>query len=163
MCWAGVSGEFVTDLYFSEPDELSFGGGTTTRTYLIILDEALPRKVRDGSAIFPYNGASIHDSHEANAWLEKRGFACKLLPPNSPDLNIIEHCWPHLKRWTHELHPELENMRGNKPAKKAALKLAMQEGWQRVKEDTELIKNLVESIPKRWDKCIAADGLQTRY
>jgi transposase len=153
----------VTDLYFLELDELSPGGGITTRTYLIMLDEALPQEVRDGSAIFLYDGASIYDSHEANAWLEERGFAYELLPPNSPDLNIIEHCWPHLKRWTHELHPELETMRGGKPAKKAALKLAMSEGWQKVKEDTELIKKLVESIPKRWDKCIAADGLQTKY
>ena len=146
-CWAGVLGDEVTDLFFLEEDpDGPSGHGVTTRTYLAMLEVALPQSVLDEIAILVFDSASIHKSNEGIAWLEKRGINWEKLPPYSPNLNIIEHCWFKLKENTHSLHPELLTMSGSDDTKKAALKQAMYDGRQPIRNDRAFIWKLVESI-----------------
>ncbi len=74
-------------------------------------------------------------------------------PPQSPDLNPIEHLWHHLKR----------RLAGyeNKPKSMAEL-------WERVKRECneiplELCVNLIESMPNRVAAVIKSKGGHTKY
>ena len=74
-------------------------------------------------------------------------------PAQSPDLNLIEHLWQHLKTKLGE----------NEESPKEVTEL-----WERVEKEWECIdaavcQNLIESMPRRIRAVIRAKGGHTKY
>ena len=89
----------------------------------------------------------------ASNWLEDHGFTVMDWPPQSPDLNPIEHLWEHLKKRLKEYE--------NPP--KGILEL-----WERVEKEweaisTETCQNLIASMPRRMEAVIKAKGGYIKY
>lgn len=72
-------------------------------------------------------------------------------PPQSPDLNPIEHLWDDLER----------RIRKHTITNKQALRNCLQEEWSKI--GTEVTQNLVDSMPKRLQHVIQAKGNPTKY
>lgn len=72
-------------------------------------------------------------------------------PPQSPDLNPIEHMWAILDR----------KIRKRKFSNKNELALVIQEEWAKI--DQNVTQNLVNSMPRRLQAVIDAKGLPTKY
>ena len=71
-------------------------------------------------------------------------------PPQSPDLNIIEHMWCLMKEVT------------NRYAKNAdELWLAIKEEWDSIPKET--VEGLYRSIPKRLKVTLKNKGLYSHY
>lgn len=71
--------------------------------------------------------APKHTSKFTKSWLEKKKLAVLLWPPNSPDMNIIEHVWDHLDRMVRARDPL--------PRNKQQLWAALQEEWEAIRMD----------------------------
>ena len=67
-------------------------------------------------------------------------------PPYSPDLNLIEHVWRHLKEWVHKHYPELEALTDSDQIIKERMVEALQEAWTALND--EFLENLVLSMEK---------------
>ena len=108
----------------------------------------LPR----GQWILQQDNAPCHVSRRTLEYLREGNIGLFDWPPNSPDLNPIEHIWADLKRRLFQL-PKPKNM----------LELAAQieHAW----DDTSpaLCKALVESMPRRMAAVVAAKGGYTKY
>lgn len=72
-------------------------------------------------------------------------------PPQSPDLNPIEHLWWEVK---HRLQTK-------NPRNKTDLKTAVKEIWESI--PSTVTKNLVESMPRRLQAVLDAKGGHTKY
>ncbi|GBN36638.1 Transposable element Tcb1 transposase [Araneus ventricosus] len=72
-------------------------------------------------------------------------------PPQSPDLNPIEHIWRELE----------VRVRKHDIKTKSELKTVMMEEWMNI--DAEFTKKLVKSIPKRLKAVVDAKGYPTKY
>jgi len=72
-------------------------------------------------------------------------------PPQSPDLNPIEHVWNQLEK----------NIRGREIRKKTDLKAALQEEWNKM--DPSYLEALVSSMPRRLNEVIKMKGYPTKY
>lgn len=72
-------------------------------------------------------------------------------PPQSPDLNPIEHLWPMV----------LHKLRGHVFAGKDQLWSALQAAFAEI--SPEQVKALYDSMPNRMRAVIAARGGHTRY
>ncbi|GFU29199.1 hypothetical protein TNCV_278131 [Trichonephila clavipes] len=70
----------------------------------------------------------------------------------SPDLNPIENVWMHLDT----------EVRERNVTSKENLKEKLQEVWKN-SIDTEITKKLIESMPRRREAVIKANGLFTKY
>lgn len=72
-------------------------------------------------------------------------------PPQSPDLNPIEHLWNKLNR----------RIRKHDITNKNTLKRVLQEEWSKIGSD--VTKKLVESMPRRMEAVIKANGYCTKF
>jgi transposase len=76
---------------------LLFEGAMTTVTFDTYVAEVLAPTLRRGELLLMDN-LSAHKSGQAQTLLEARGVQVIFLPPYSPDLNPIEHCWGKVKQ-----------------------------------------------------------------
>ncbi|CAK9833195.1 Transposable element Tcb1 transposase [Anthophora retusa] len=72
-------------------------------------------------------------------------------PPQSPDLNAIEHVWDYLELKT----------RKHKVTDKQSLKTALEEGWKKIPSD--FTAKLVHSVPRRLKAVLDAKEGPTKY
>ena len=74
-------------------------------------------------------------------------------PPQSPDLNPIEHLWQTLK---YQLR-----MYSKPPESVAELWERVQDEWNKIPVET--VQNLIDSMPKRINAVLKARGGYTKY
>jgi hypothetical protein len=103
--------------------------------------------------LFQDDNAKVHRIPAVNEWKEDNSISSLPWPAQSPDLNPIEHLWDVLDR----------RVRGrqNTPKNKTELMDVLVEEWQKI--EPEILKNLVESMPRRIQAVIDAKGNPTRY
>ncbi len=75
---------------------------------------------------------------------------CIKWPPQSPDLNPIEHLWDVEEREIHIMDVQLTNLQH--------LRYAIMSVWTKISE--ECFQNLVESMPRRIKAVLKAKGVQ---
>jgi hypothetical protein len=94
-----------------------------------------------------------HNSRLARDWFAAKHVDKLDWPPNSPDMNIIEHVWHHLDKLVRTRDPLPSNLN--------ELWLALQEEWTHIEMD--YIEKLFESMPRRVEALIKARGGHTKY
>lgn len=92
-----------------------------------------------------------HTAHIVKEWLLYNVPKQLNSPPQSPDLNPIEHLWYELKVRVKKSHPTNKN----------DLKLKIMEAWNSI--PSTVTKKLVESMPRRLKDVIDAKGGHTKY
>lgn len=159
-CFWWADGEVKrSDLYIMDRDFASKKNGYSARSYLEVLNARLPSCWSPG-LIFMQDNAPIHKAGVVLDWFTEQGIPLTDWPPYSPDLNLIEHIWFHMKAQVLKLHPELTTM-GNGEAAIQALERALIEAWQAV--PSYIFEHLIASMPERVAACIKAKGWHTRY
>ena len=160
MVWGAIWGSSCSDITFLERDPTSKRNGYSGRSYLTILEQALPTIWETGLR-FMQDNAPIHASPLAKNWLSDNAIPVLEWPPYSPDLNPIEHAWARLKETVNALDPGLEEYGGGEEALKERLASLLEQAWLEISQD--YFNKLVESMPRRIDAVIAAGSSYTKY
>ena len=105
------------------------------------------------NCIFQHDNSRVHTARIIQGWLEQQEFTVLKWPPNSPDLNIIEHIWEYLK--------DQLNAYPSSPK-------SLDELWERVQDiwtniPIEKIERLYESMPKRMTALVRSRGGYIKY
>uniref|UniRef100_A0A0K8UIS9 Transposable element Tcb2 transposase n=1 Tax=Bactrocera latifrons TaxID=174628 RepID=A0A0K8UIS9_BACLA len=101
--------------------------------------------------IFQQDNDPKQKSKIVSEWLLYRTPKTLDHPPQSPDLNPIEHLWEHFDR----------KIRQRSISSKDDLKQALTEEWSKI--SPEVTKNLTESMPRRLTEVLKSKGKQTKY
>jgi transposase len=129
-----------------------------SKKYVNILEEHLldfwmEQSEEIGYVVFQEDNSPIHTSKLAKQWRESMDIQSLQWPPNSPDLNPIEHIWYILKTTIQKMEPRPMTI----PSTIAAIRKA----WNKL--DVNILNNLVESMPDRLAAVIQAKGGNTKY
>jgi transposase len=159
MFWACFWYDGRSELVAMARDPQAGRNGYSARSYIWALEEGLlPILAED--TLYQMDNAPIHTAYDTTLWLNAMDIEVLEWPPYSPDLNPIEHLWWALKKKICELHPELESQ-GLREVDREAFIEAAQEAWQALPQD--LMKTLIDSMPRRINAVIKARGWQTKY
>ena len=156
MIWAAG----MSDLYPLERDFESKKHGFSAVSYVKILEDNIGAIWGPG-ALFQQDNAKIHSSKKTKEWFENAAIPVLEWPPYSPDLNPIEHMWALLKRKLYQLFPEIESFQGTQDEIRNHLFRCLWIAWGSLEEG--VWKALVESMPRRIEAVIAAEGWQTKH
>lgn len=132
-----------------------FGGRLNAVAYLSILEDSLLPSLdllNNGTEmILQQDNAPCHKAKIVTDWLAEQHIQTMEWPPNSPDLNCIENLWSWLdKQLSKERICNVEE-----------LSIAITKHLNAV--PTEIVQNLVDSMPDRITECLKAHGGSTRY
>ncbi|CAH2090925.1 unnamed protein product [Euphydryas editha] len=139
-----------------------FGGrrARRVRTSLIIVIDKKQNKVKELARENLNMKVNVFDNVKHKSaivieWLKKNVPNILEFPPQSPDLNVIEHLWEELD----------QRLRKSKASvaitDKKSLKEALKKNWADITSD--ITENLVMSMPRRLQAVIDAKGGSTKY
>lgn len=103
--------------------------------------------------VFQQDNAPQHTSKRTKSFISSQNYTLPNWPPQSPDLNPIEHLWPCLKEALKKTHPTSAN--------NADLWANLQETWSQISSD--LCRYLVGNMRNCCAAVIAAGGGHTWY
>jgi transposase len=144
MVWGGISINGLTVLFVDR-------GSINAEWYTEILHQNLVESMKayyGDDWVLQQDNARPHTAKFTRNWMSANGIKIMDWPACSPDLNPIEHVWAIMKNRLEVLNPK------NSSAFMDAIKKVWAELW----DDGELVKTLIESMPKRIAKCIKAKG-----
>lgn len=148
MVWGSMAYDGVGNLEFIDVK-------MNADAYIAILDRNMlesARKLNLGRRFyFQQDNDPKHTSKKAREFLLKMKVNQLEWPPQSPDLNPIEHLWDILKNAVYSAASS--NIKG--------LKIRVREAWEGLSCDNT--KRLVESMSRRLQAVIAANGGPTKY
>nr|KAF6360073.1 hypothetical protein mMyoMyo1_011031 [Myotis myotis] len=128
-------------------------------TYLsIVADQVHPIMLMvypNGDGFFQQDNAPCHGARIVQEWFQEHEGDITLLrwPPQSPDLNPIEHLWDKVKKAIRQLVPQPSNL--------TELDSAIHQAWCQIPRIT--FQHLVESMPRRIATVLKAKGGPMKY
>lgn len=148
MVWGCMSSAGVGQLHFID-------GIMDKMVYLDILKNNVKQSaeklgILDNFAFYQDNDPK-HTSHVARLWLIHHCPKLLQTPPQSPDLNVIEHLWSELERRISK--QTFKNV--------SELKDGLQHAWNSI--EPEICQNLVSSMTRRLEAVVQAKGNPTKY
>ena len=146
MVWGGISARGTTTLKMTR-------GSITAERYQEIINENLVTieiLYPDGFQ-FQQDNASAHTARSTREWFVEEGIDLIEWPACSPDLNCIENLWQIMK---HALEKETERSIDNWMQK-------IQDIWDEIVP--KHLESLINSMPRRLELCIAANGGKIKY
>lgn len=149
MVWACFSWDFKGAITFVE-------GSMDAYRYRELLNphlQQLSDHFGGNDWIFQQDNAPIHTARSTVLWLKSKNINVMDWPALSPDLNPIENLWGILARAVYA--------NGKQYYSKEELKKAIQSEWKKI--GPQVLKNLVESMPKRIYELITLQGRKTKY
>jgi len=164
MIWACFIGDKLGPLVFID-------GTVNKETYIGMLEEHfvpfLEALYDDDPAArhFQQDNATPHTAKKTQSFLDslatKYGLTIMHWPPNSPDMNPIEHIWAHIKRELHRRFPDTASLSGAAETIRVTLRQRVLEVWWDIGRD--LLDSLVESMPRRVAALLHAHGWYTEF
>ena len=102
---------------------------------------------------FQEDNALVHTAKKVVMWKQNHSIPCLPWPPQSPDLNLIEHLWDELE----------QRVRGCNilPKNEDELFGYLLEEWHKI--PTQILENLVDSLPCHIEAVYKAKGYPSRY
>lgn len=146
--WAGICLNGRTKLGFLSKNVDSYEYCHLLRTHYL---PEVQRLGVDGRLILLQDGAPCHRSAHTRAFMESNDIVTAPHPSQSPDMNPIEHVWPHLKRAVAKT-----TCNTLKTLQETVIK-----EWNNL--PAQLIQNLCLSYSRRIRACYDAKGGNTRY
>ena len=112
----------------------------------------------EGNLIFQQDNHPVCCCLSVQRWFAKKP-EIELIPwtPKLPDLNVVEHMWDKLKEG------RILRYGNNPPRNPQQLWDQVVEIWDNLAHDHDYCLTLVDSIPRRCQSVIDADGMWTRY
>jgi len=142
-----------------------------TDVYIAFLHENLlpfiDAVIADGASqvVFQQDNATCHVSKRSREWLAnstmEHGFSIMQWPPNSPNINPIEHLWAHLKHELHQRYPDTKSLCGGPDAIRRTLRERLTEVWRDIGEG--VLNGLIDSMPHRVQAVLGAQGWYKDY
>ena len=125
------------------------------RMYLDILKDSYIPSIKKlelpGEPILLQDNDPKHNSNLVKHWMLYNIKSKLDHPPQSPDLNVIEHLWDYLKKKVKE----------RRPTSKSTLKQVLTEEWNKI--PPEFTRKLALSMPSRLSEVVKAKGGHTSY
>jgi transposase len=135
------------------PLEGSVNGASYVETLRMHALPTMHQMFSRGNGLFQHDNAAAHTSKVAAKFLEESGLRVLRWPAQSPDLNPIENLWAIVK---YDLQKQKEL-----PKNLAELERHVVRAWKAISKTT--IRNLINSMPRRIQAVIAANGGPTKY
>jgi transposase len=147
--WGGISRNNRTELVL-------FDHTVTGENYLreVLVPVILPYAENVGEQfVYIDDNARPHRARQVNNFFEENRITRMHWPARSPDCNPIEHLWDYLKRRVRKAHPAHQNLQ--------ELRNTVVREWNAIPQD--IIRHLIDSMPRRCAAVIRSRGGPTRY
>ena len=154
MFWGCFNGDQKGPGIFWEKDWGSISSNSYCQHIIPIIEGWIRMNEREGQYLFfMQDNAKAHYAANTRQELQERRIQVIVWPPYSPDLNPIEMVWNWMKDY-------IQNHFGERMSYDR-LRRAVREAWEAVPQ--EYLTELLESMPKRCQAVIDANGMHTKW